>query len=192
MYILDTDYVSLLENGHLKSLERPIYPNLGEYAENFRLIIVIPSVFENSRNKNMLRSLIALCLACLLVGCDTTSPSGKIQSTAMPSPANLSTTASDSPAPQIVKDGSFDDSLPATSAPVLPSLVTSEEIAMRKEQLELAKNFERVTKLRYQSGVASINEIGRATYFRLTNEIQLLQAQQLLQQKQQADNSKAK
>ena len=72
-----------------------------------------------------------------------------------------------------------------------PWIVAIEERQIESRNL-VTDRFEFDTKLRERAGLGAKSDIRRATYWRLTNEIQLLQAQQLLQQKQQADNSKAK
>jgi len=63
---------------------------------------------------------------------------------------------------------------------------------MREQQVKIAKSIEQIEKIRQEAGIATITDFENAKYFRLTSEIQLLQAKQLLQLKQQADNYKDK
>jgi hypothetical protein len=146
----------------------------------------------------MSRRLIIFCLAWLLLSCSTTSPSEKTKTTTpIPFINNPPTsTPSSSVAPQVTEgssQSSLDDAFSAVlSAPVIPSVVTNEEVKMREQQLEFAKDIEYWEQQRFQAGLGRKIDMSRAKYFRLTNEIQLLQAKQVLQQKQQTDNAKAK
>jgi hypothetical protein len=146
----------------------------------------------------MLKRLMIFCLAWLLLSCSATSPSEKTKSTTpIPSINNLPTsTPISSSAPQVTEgssQSSLNDAFSVVfSAPVIPSVVTNEEITMREQQIELAKDIEYWEQKRSQAGMGSAIDQDQAKYFRLTNEIQLLQAKQVLQQKQQIDNSKAK
>ena len=49
-----------------------------------------------------------------------------------------------------------------------------EEITMREQQVEIAKSLEQIEKSKERASVGTKIDINKATYFRLTNEIQLL------------------
>lgn len=136
----------------------------------------------------MLKSLIACTLGSFLVGCSATPPTEQAQST--PSPTNSPTV----PTSQVTPGGSSqNDIFPVIQfAPIIPSVISAEEITIREQQITIAKQSERLVEVRSQAGLGTQLDINRAKYFRLTNEIQLLQAKQLLALKQQAESTKAK
>ncbi len=74
-----------------------------------------------------------------------------------------------------------------SSAQLIPSAITSEEVMLREQQVKIAKEIEQITKLRMEQPNSTIltEEYLLTTYRRLDSEIQLLQAKQLLQLKQQ-------
>ena len=143
----------------------------------------------------MLRSLIVFCLACVLFGCSPTSLPDKIPPKTITAPSNSPSVA---PSPFTQPQATYNRSpnyndFPTTSYTlVIPSGVTTEEIKMREQQVKIAKSIEQIEKIRQEAGIATITDFENAKYFRLTSEIQLLQAKQLLQLKQQADNYKDK
>lgn len=101
--------------------------------------------------------------------------------------------AKDSSTEQPTNSNSNDDPYysPITPAvPVIPSVVSEEEIAMREEQVKLAQESKRLTELRIQAGIETQINMYRAEYFVLSNKIQLLQAKKLLQLKQQQKEKK--
>lgn len=80
-------------------------------------------------------------------------------------------------------------SLMVSSVALLSSAVTEAEIALREKQLEVARELQKHLKLQFQAGVTTAEEMLRGQYFILENEIQLLQAKQLLQVKRQCDKN---
>lgn len=130
----------------------------------------------------MLRSLIGFCFVCLLVGFGATSILAKGQPRMGISGIKVSTSGSN-----------VADLFPVMPlAPVIPAVVTTGEIALREQQIQILTDFEAATKLKLQAGTGSKEDTLVVKYFRITNEIQLLQAKQLLRLKQQTDNSSGK
>lgn len=76
------------------------------------------------------------------------------------------------------------------SVPVIPSVVSEEEIAMREEQVKLAQENKRLAELRMQAGIGTRINMYKAEYFVLSNKIQLLQAKKLLKLKQPQEENK--
>jgi hypothetical protein len=68
--------------------------------------------------------------------------------------------------------------------PIVPSAVTSEEIAMREQQVMLAKEIELFENRKHDAGISTKYNVDIVVYFRLSSEIQLRQAKQILQLKQ--------
>ena len=77
-----------------------------------------------------------------------------------------------------------------SSSSVLPDAITTEEVALREQQVQVAKKLERDFQAYNAAGIATSSEVLQMTYFRLNSEIQLLQAKQLLQLKQKQDQQK--
>ncbi|MDZ8025554.1 MAG: hypothetical protein RMX97_12825 [Nostoc sp. DedQUE11] len=74
-----------------------------------------------------------------------------------------------------------------SSSQLIPSAITSEEVMLREQQVKIAKEIEQITKLRLEQPNSTMitEDYLLTTYRRLDSEIQLLQAKQLLQLKQQ-------
>jgi hypothetical protein len=131
----------------------------------------------------MVRSLIGFCLICLLVGFGATSILAKGQPISGISGIKVST----------YNSSAWADSFPVMPlAPVIPGVITTGEIAMREQQIQILTEFESTLKLKLQAGTGINEDVFAVKYFRLTNEIQLVQAKQLLRLKQQTDNSSGK
>lgn len=77
-------------------------------------------------------------------------------------------------------------SLP-TSTQLIPLVITPEEIQLREQQVLAAKEMEKDSELLKQAGLGGKNDVLRANSFRLSSEIDLLQAKQLLKLKQQGE-----
>ena len=124
----------------------------------------------------MLKSLTGFCLVCLLLfGFGATSLLAKGQPTIGTSGIEASTSNSSAIAERFPW---------MQLAPVIPSVITSEEVAIREQQIKIINEFELRSRLRIQAGVGSQEDLLAMKYFRLTNQIQLLQAKQLLRPKQ--------
>jgi hypothetical protein len=137
----------------------------------------------------------SLSIVCLftLLGCNPTTLSKKAQ------PTNVAATITpipsisppfQNPPAQLPISLYSSDELTFLPVPVIPSVVTPEEIVMREEQVKIVQEFKRYAKLRAEAGLGTQNNIFSADYFFLSNQIQLLQAKQLLQLKQQQEKNK--
>jgi hypothetical protein len=122
-----------------------------------------------------MRILTAFCLVCLLFSFGATSLLAKEQPTIDIRGSKVSTFDSSAIAqqfPMMKPDG------------VIPSVITSEEIAIREQQIQILNKLESVFKLKVQAGVAREEDLLLLQHFRLTNQVQLLQAKQSLRLKQ--------
>jgi hypothetical protein len=122
----------------------------------------------------MLRILTGFCLACLLLSFGATSLLAKGQPTidiseVKASTSNISAIAGRFPVMEIGQ--------------VIPSAITSEEIAVREQQIQILNDLESIFKLKLQPGTGKKEDILSLQYFRLTNQVHLLQAKQLLRLK---------
>lgn len=79
---------------------------------------------------------------------------------------------------------------PLSTISIIPLVISKKEIAMREKQVKIAQEYKREAEGRFRAGVGSMIDIHRAEYFILSNQIQLLQAKQLLQLKQQQEKKK--
>ena len=70
------------------------------------------------------------------------------------------------------------------SVPVIASAITAPEIKLRERQIEILKEHERVAGGKNQAGVGTRLDVLEAERVRLNCEILLLQAKQLLEEKQ--------
>lgn len=136
--------------------------------------------------KVWLKCLGLVCLVILLCGCCSEQANfagSKASSFAVQqlSPENLASIPilANAANPEIV-------SVPS-SPPLIPVVVTPDEISLREQQVQIAKEIEQDRMRANQAGVATYSEFRQATYSRLSSEIQLLQARQLLQLKQQQE-----
>jgi hypothetical protein len=122
----------------------------------------------------MLRALTGFCLVCLLFFFGATSLLAKGQPT-----IGISQT----------KAATSDNSAIAGRFPVMkldqviPSAITSEEIAIREQQIQILNDLESKFELKIRAGTGTKEEQLSLKYFRLTNQVQLLQAKQLLRLK---------
>jgi hypothetical protein len=122
----------------------------------------------------MLRILAGFCFVCLLLSFGATSLLAKGQPMSVSSEPKVST--SDSSA--------ITERFPVMKLDqVIPSAITSEEIVIREQQIQILKELESTFKLKIQAGVGSKEDLLSLKYFRLTNQVQLLQAKQLLRLK---------
>jgi len=152
-------------------------------------------------NKYLFYSLSAVCLSTLF-GCDgitlkkQAQPAKDISPTVASTPTTTPSalpSAENSSTEQPVNSSSNNHPFhsPITpSVPVISSVVSKEEIAMREEQVKIAQENKRMAKLWFNSGYGTQINIRRAEYFLLSNKIQLLQAKKLLQLKQQQQEDK--
>ncbi|MBW4599709.1 MAG: hypothetical protein KME29_08845 [Calothrix sp. FI2-JRJ7] len=132
-------------------------------------------------NQSVVKKLFIICLSFLLFACNNILLQKSQQSSVTSSPTPILTpTISTS---NIRTGSSISDvvGLPSTAS-IIPSIITPQEIAIREEQLKIAQELERLATLRNQAGVMTRFQLLQVTHYRLTNEIQLLQAKQLLQQ----------
>jgi hypothetical protein len=122
----------------------------------------------------MLRILAGFCFVCLLLSFGSTSLLAKGQPMSGSSEPKVST--SDSSA--------ITERFPVMKLDqVIPSAITSEEIVIREQQIQILKELESTFKLKIQAGVGSKEDLLSLKYFRLTNQVQLFQAKQLLRLK---------
>jgi hypothetical protein len=138
----------------------------------------------------------------MIFGCDGIAPKNQDQLAKVISPAAASTptitpsklpSANNPLAEQPANSNSNDDLYytPITPAvPVIPPVVSKEEIAMRGEQLKIAQTNKRLAKIWMETGIGTQLNMRRAEYFFLSNKIQLLQAKKLLKLKQQQEEDK--
>jgi hypothetical protein len=122
----------------------------------------------------MLRILTGFCLVCLLLSFGATSLVAKGQPTisiseVKASTSNISAIAQRFPVMELGQ--------------VISSATTNEEIAIREQQIKILNDLESIFKLELQAGTRKKEDILSLQYFRLTNQIQLLQAKQLLRLK---------
>jgi hypothetical protein len=83
---------------------------------------------------------------------------------------------------------SEEDSFPtSTSTQFIPLVITPEEIQLREQQLQAAKQTVKDAELIEGAGLGRRSEVIRANIFRFDSEIELLQAKRLLQLKQQRE-----
>ncbi len=141
------------------------------------------------------RSLGSILLSLTLVSCSTAPSSKTAQLTTSPSAtAPTPSTLPSIPTPSsqaIVNPADANFTLPLGSlAPVLPDVVTVKEVALREQQVQVAKDLERDVGLMVNAGIGTQVDVLQVNYFRLNSEIQLLQAKQLLQLKQKQDLQK--
>lgn len=73
------------------------------------------------------------------------------------------------------------------SPPIISSVITTEEIILREQQVIIAKELERYQKRLYQAGLSGHDDVIRLEHFRLNCEIVLLQAKQLVLRKKNLD-----
>ncbi|BDA71851.1 hypothetical protein CAL7716_060170 [Calothrix sp. PCC 7716] len=137
-----------------------------------------------------------VCLSALL-GCTNSESSKKAQSTdigATVTPTPSVSSPIQNPPAQIPTSSSSSDEfafpVSLSPVPVIPSVVTPTEVAMREGQIKIAQDLKEYTKRLERAGVGTRNNVRRADYFVFSNQIQLLQAKQALQLKQQQEKSK--
>ncbi|MDX2240017.1 MAG: hypothetical protein NW224_04965 [Leptolyngbyaceae cyanobacterium bins.302] len=92
---------------------------------------------------------------------------------------------------QALPSDSLNSSFMMSSVQPISSAVTEAEIALREKQLEIARGLQKSIAMKQRAGVAGYEEPLQAQYFIIENEIQLLQARQLLQVKRQCDKNTA-
>jgi hypothetical protein len=80
-----------------------------------------------------------------------------------------------------------DSFLLSTSPRLIPLVISPEEIQLREQLLQTAKEVEKDTELLEQAGLGGRSDVIRGNVLRLESEIELLQAKQLLQLKQQEE-----
>lgn len=124
----------------------------------------------------MLKSLTVFCIVCLLLlGFGATSLLAKGQPTTR-------TTGIEAALP--INSSAIAELFPGIqSAPVVPSVITSGEIAIREQQIQILNDLESTFKMKLKAGIGSQEDLLALKYFRLTNQIQLLQAKQLVRPK---------
>lgn len=126
-------------------------------------------------SKSTKEKLTIVLLPFLLFACGRTQAQKTQQVSVTPPPSSTFIT------PTSTSANGVETGFPSPTS-VLPSVVTAQEITMREEQVKIAFELERTAQRYEQAGVGTRSDIYRAMYFRLTNEIQLLQAKQLLKQ----------
>ncbi|RUT06454.1 hypothetical protein DSM106972_027110 [Dulcicalothrix desertica PCC 7102] len=126
-------------------------------------------------SKSIKEKLTLVLLIFLLFTCSSTQAQKTQQVSVTASPNSTLITSTNTSAN--ITETSF-----PSSASVIPSVVTAEEITRREQQVKIAIEFERKAQRDEQAGVGTRTDTYKATYFRLTNEIQLLQAKQFLKQ----------
>lgn len=133
-----------------------------------------------------LKTLIFICIFITLLSCiilfSQTSQSATKSQSSKPSEYSYST-LQDVP----ILSSAFTAELNDVS--VLSSAITPEEVKLREQQVQIAKKIERSIILRAQQpgSIVTLKDTLQATYQRINSEIQLLQAQQLLQLKKNGD-----
>ncbi len=126
-------------------------------------------------SKSIKEKLTLVLLPFLLFASSSTQAQKTQQVSVAPSPSSTLITSTNTSAN--VAETSF-----PSPASVIPSVVTAEEITIREQQVKIAIEFERKAQRDDRAGVGTKTDIYKATYFRLTNEIQLLQAKQFFKQ----------
>ncbi|WDD30193.1 hypothetical protein PQG02_00555 (plasmid) [Nostoc sp. UHCC 0926] len=156
----------------------------------FRFCTYLGSMPINSMKSQCLVYSLSIVCVFTLLGCNRTILSKKAQptnvaATITPIPS-ISPPVQNPPAELPISSYSSDE-LTFLPVSVIPSIVTPEEIVMREEQVKIVQEYKRLAENRVQAGVGTqISKLG-ADYFTLSNQIQLLQAKQLLQLKQQQE-----
>lgn len=147
-------------------------------------------------NKHLLYSFSIVCLSTLFscngIAFKKKSQSKDISLAIAPIPS-ISHLVTKSPAQQPINSYSANylylpttsSVVPLSTIPIIPLVISKKEIAMREKQVKVAQEYKREAEAQYRSGVGTMIAIRRAEYFILSNQIQLLQAKQLLQLKQQ-------
>jgi hypothetical protein len=77
-----------------------------------------------------------------------------------------------------------EDSFPSSTELFL-LVITPEEIQLRERQIELTEEWVRLMRLQFQAGTKTMEEVSEAVYFHWQKKIELLQAKNLLQLKEQ-------
>jgi hypothetical protein len=143
-----------------------------------------------------LKNLIFVCVFITILSCIALSPQiSQSQQTNSPY-SNISFSEVSQPQPtngslssklSLATSSILEEVSVLSSAQLIPSAITSEEIMLREQQVKIAKEIERATKIWMEQPGSTIQleEYLLTTYRRLDSEIQLLQAKQLLQLKQQ-------
>lgn len=151
--------------------------------------------------KYLFYNFIIVCLSTLF-GCDNIALKKQAQPAKDVSPTVSSTPNITPSAPPSTKDSSTEQLTNSNSnyrhlhtpitppVPVISSVVSKEEIAMREEQVKLAQENKRVAELLLETGTGTQINKHKAEYFLLSNKIQLLQARKLLKLKQQQKENK--
>lgn len=90
-----------------------------------------------------------------------------------------------SPAPaRRSEDAMFSPSFPGRTAAVNPALVTEQELAVRRRQVDAAKEYEALMSARIDAGVGTMIEVKMAELTIMEYEILLLQAERAFEDKQ--------
>jgi hypothetical protein len=141
----------------------------------------------NLAEKQRLKGLLAFGISITLAGCNTlSSQAPKTESTPQQKADNPSPISSPV-SPVTEHEQQLRD---LSSAEVVLLAITPEEVELREQQVKTAKEIEKLGKLRNQAGLGGLQDPLKDTYQRLNSEIQLLQAKQLLQLKQQQEKKK--
>lgn len=135
-----------------------------------------------------LKGLIIVCLSTGLFSCNASSP--PISQPKQTIPEVSDTTSPKSSQPNPTPSTSFEAEEITSSAQLIPSAITSEEVTLREQQVQIAKEIDRLQGIYEKAGLSTRKDTLRETYRRLNSEIQLLQAKQLLKLKQQEAKTK--
>jgi len=143
-----------------------------------------------------LKNLIFVCVLITILSCITLSPQISQPQQTNSAYSNIPfsevsqpqpTTGSLSSKPSLATSSTLEEVSVLSSSQLIPSAITSEEVMLRQQQVKIAKEIEKITKFWMEQPGSRIGreEYLLKTYYRLDSEIQLLQAKQLLQLKQQ-------
>jgi hypothetical protein len=135
-----------------------------------------------------LKGLVLVCLSTVLLSCNTLSP--QTSEPKQINPADSDTTSPKSSQPNPSPPASFEAEEITSPAQLIPSAITPEEVNLREQQVQLAKEIDRLQGLYEKAGLSTRKDTLRETYRRLNSEIQLLQAKQLFRLKQQEGKTK--
>ncbi len=127
----------------------------------------------------LLRSLLIAVLVMLIAGFSTAMASMKTPAQVQPKQLNIDPTNRPRVSPGIYTVPS------SCSVPIIPSVVTEDEIELRQYQVNFTKYIEQQAKLDQESALTSTQDVLAIEKFRLDCEIMLLRAQQIVQ----AENS---
>lgn len=135
-----------------------------------------------------LKGLVIACLSTVLFSCNASSPPMSQPKQTIPEVSDTTSPKSSQPNP--TPPTSFEGEEITSPAQLIPSAITSEEVTLREQQVQIAKEIDRLQGLYEKAGLSTRKDTLRETYRRLNSEIQLLQAKQLLRLKQQEVKTK--